>query len=133
MSALHTLYHAEDAQNAVQSGKRSVVRMVLPVMVCGSIAIGLHSSINASLQQAAADISQVASAAPDEQPTLTRRSTVQRGEPAAHASHEAAAMMLLLAVATRAHRQRADDAQQHREVRQGGFGGKQTADAGRLH
>jgi hypothetical protein len=138
MSASDTAYGVDSALNRVSDLKVVFVRRLLPVLICGMMAVGLHSTTAGGPLQAAAEAPQVTGA------------TLSRSEPPAQSSRLAAnshgphvgvdarqetalAVLLFLAVATeRANRERTREArQQPGEARlPSRLGSKQTVDAG---
>ncbi len=128
---------APESVNRVMSGPFDVstlkwisVRLVLPIVILGTIAIGLQTTIAGGPKLAAADLPQLASLTPavslDE-----AASAVPPGQSAASAGpgdarHQAAAAMLLLLVAT-ARKRGGGEAQ--RQAARADLTVRQTADA----
>jgi hypothetical protein len=138
MSALDTAYRVDFALNRVSNLKVVKNRRVLPVLICGMMAIGLHSTTDGRPLQAAADTPRVVSeslsrSAP---PALSSPFTAQSHGPhvGIDARQETAlAVLIVLAVATaRANRERTREArQQPGDARlPSRLGSKQTVDAG---
>ena len=116
MSAPDSVYQAETGPSevfpsAVSTLKWISVRLVLPIVICGTIAIGLQTTIAGSPKLAAADLPQLASLTPNvnsdeaapvassrQSALASRAATGIRGH--GDARHQAAAAMLLLLVAT---------------------------------
>ncbi|HUE46716.1 MAG TPA: hypothetical protein VMO81_10720 [Aestuariivirgaceae bacterium] len=103
MSASDSVYQAEPGSGAVSTLKWISVRLVLPIVICGTIAVALQSTIAGGPKLAAADQPQLADLTPDV--TSEPAPVASPGQSAApagpgNARHEAAAAMLLLLVAT---------------------------------
>ena len=106
MSA-ENVYLATPGPDAVSTLKWISVRLVLPIVMCGTIAAGLQTTIDTTIaggpKLAAADLSQLASLtpAPDEaSPVMPPLQSAQSIHGLGDARHRAAAAMLLLLVAT---------------------------------
>jgi hypothetical protein len=139
MSASDTVYRAEPDPGGVSALKRVTVRLALAIVICGIIALGLHTTIAGGLKLAA-DQPRLASvttdAASDEaEPAAPSRLFTAPAHGPADARHEAAAAMLLLLVATaQSRRARGDDAQRQAAAakQKGRPVSNQTADAGQV-
>ncbi|HUF44612.1 MAG TPA: hypothetical protein VMN43_04665 [Aestuariivirgaceae bacterium] len=138
MSALDTAHDVDSALNKVLTADVVKIRRVLPVLICGMMTIGLHSTTDGRPLQAAADTPLAASASlsRSEPPALSSPFTAQSHGPhvGIDARQETAlAVLIVLAVATaRANRERAREArQQSGDARlPSRLGSKQTVDAG---
>lgn len=129
-----------ESVNRVMSGpfvvstlKWMPVRLVLPIVICGTIAVGLQTTIAGGPELAAADLPQLESLTPDvisdeAAPVVPPRQSSAPAGPG-DARHEAAAAMLLLLVATAKKR---DGGKAQRQAAKADLTVRQTADAGRL-
>lgn len=107
---------APESVNRVVSGPLDVstlkwisVRLVLPIVICGTIAVALQTTIAKGPKLAAADLPQLASLTPDmtsgeATPAAPPRQSALPSHSSSHgpgdARHQAAAAMLLLLVAS---------------------------------
>jgi hypothetical protein len=136
MSAPDNVYRAEPGPSAIPTLKWISVRLVLPIVICGTIAVALQTTIAEGPKLAAADLPQLASLTPnmtsDEAAPMAppRQSAAPAGP--GDARHEAATAMLLLLVATaRTKRERGEDAQRQAAAVERPVS-RQTADAGQV-
>jgi hypothetical protein len=110
------------------------VRLVLPIVICGTIAVGLQTTIAGGPRLAAADLPQLASLTPESSadeagPVAPPRQSAAPAGPG-DARHQAAATMLLLLVATA--RKRGGGEAQNQAAGAERPISRQTADAGSL-
>lgn len=136
MSAPDSVYLTEPGQGAVSTLKWLSVHVVLPIVICGTIAVALQTTVAGGPKLAAADLPQLASLTPDlasgeAQPVAPPKQFALPSHGAGDARHQAAAAMLLLLVATAKSKRHGGEAQRQTAaadlpVR------RQTADAGQI-
>ena len=116
--------------HGVSTSKWISVRLVLLIAVCGTIAVGLQTTIAGGPKLAAADLPQLESLTPEVSSDETapvvppRQSAAPTGT--GDARHQAAAAVLLLLVATAKKR---DGGEGHRQAAEADLPVRQTADA----
>ena len=132
---------APESVNRVVSGPFDVstlkwlsVRLVLPIVICGTIAVALQTTIAAGPKLAAADLPRLASLTPDvtsdeAAPAAPPRQSAVPSHGPGDTRHQAAAAMLLLLVATAKKR---DGGEAQRQAAKADLTVRQTADARQL-
>ena len=109
------------------------VRLILPIVICGTMAVGLQATVAGGPKLAAADLPKLADLTPDVTTEPAAAALGQFDAPAGpgDARHEAAAAMLLLLVAT-ARSKRVDGEAQRGASAADLPVSRQTADAGQI-
>jgi hypothetical protein len=130
MSAPDRVYLTEPGPGAVSTLKLISVRLVLPIVICGTIAVALQTTIAGGPKLTAADLPQLASLTPDvtsdeAAPAAAPRQSAAPTGPG-DVRHQAAAAMLLLLVATAKKR---DGGEAQRQAAAADLPVRQTADA----
>ena len=138
MSAPDSVYQAETGPRSVSPSAVSTLkwisaRLVLPIVICGTIAVALQTTIAGGLKLAAADLPQLASlttevSSDEPAPVAPPRQSALPSHGPGDARHQAAAAMLLLLVATA--KKRDGGEAQRRTARADLLPVRQTADAG---
>ena len=143
MSAPASVYLAEPVPSAVSTLKWISIRLVLPIVICGTIAAGLQTTIAEGPKLAAANLPQLARLTPDVTPDAAEPVAPRQSARPAHgpghgpgqgpgdARHQAAAAMLLLLVATAKSKRHGGEAQRQAATADMPVG-RQTADAHQL-
>jgi hypothetical protein len=135
MSAPESVNRLASGPFGVSTLKWISVRLVLPIVICGTIAVGLQTTIAGGPKLAAADLPQLASLTPEvtseeAAPVATKQSALPSQGPG-DARHQAAAAMLLLLVATA--KSKRDGGEAQRQAAEADLPvSRQTADAGLL-
>jgi hypothetical protein len=118
--------------HGISTSKWISVRLVLPIVICGTIAVGPQTTIAGGPKLAAADLPQLESLTPDVSsdeaaPVVPgRQSAAPTGT--GDARHQAAAAVLLLLVAAK----KRDRGEGHRQAAEADLPVRQTADARQL-
>ena len=133
MSAPESVNRAVSGPFVVSTLKWISVRLVLPIVMCGTIVVGLQITIAGGPKLAAADLPQPTSLTPDmssveAEPVAPPRQGAAPAGPG-DARHQAAAAMVLLLVAT-AKKRGGGEAQ--RQAAKADLAVRQTADAGQI-
>jgi len=131
MSAPESVNRAVSGPFVVSTLKWISVRLVLPIVMCGTIVVGLQITIAGGPKLAAADLPQPTSLTPAVGSDGAAPAAPQFAAPAGpgDARHQAAAAMVLLLVAT-AKKRGGGEAQ--RQAAKADLAVRQTADAGQI-